>query len=642
MPTEFKNIGTDTSKQSSNSPERFNKLLDLKSSINFIKFRKENLGIGMEKSKNIAIKKIQELKENFDILTPEQKIQETIKILSVLSLAGSLAFLIPAVLGATIGTNAIAGLSFGTFNSLGNLIPGLMSHDILIREAAKVVVAQIAGATAGAGGAGLIGGYIRNKVNSNSASPSINTIPTKINSWKNLKDGFVNKFEKIKEKIPKIEISNLRKDLVIKGQEAIKNSQELSKKSLDKLRSLDLTEKARLLYANSKPLMKNSFAKIENSLKSVASLSKNVFIEVKDFLGYNDNLESSFKLNENIANDETLFPLSNSESNKLFKDIEIRGDWKDENGRGLTPELIQKYDLLPKYPVKIGGREVFLSDSIIIDSGGRSMVYYYIKNEQSGKLAVRTAYKSNSQGMYRLLPRTTINGHYDKGRGEDSINLPNLVQYAISTYSVESKQVNDEDERLLLFRGTTKRYDPKGNNTYFDQTESKPEPIVGIKSDHEVRVERFKQKKETFAVNLQNPETFVTTHDNEKPNFGSISGIFESENSIIGKYKCYVVPSNDNSFEYLFCVDTLNRVWIGNLEVKKAKINDVGVRERWAANICVPLYDYCSKKHNQCGGFEDLDDIPASSSHYAGLWKNYLSKIPMIIEFRQKVLGISN
>jgi hypothetical protein len=427
----------------------------------------------------------------------------------------------------------------------------------------------------------------------------------------------------------------------IKGQEAIKNSQELSMKGLDKLRDLDLAEKARLFYANSKPLIKNSFAKIENGLKSITLLSRNAFVEVKDFLGYNDNLEYSFKLNENITNDEILSPLSNSESNKLFKDVEIRGDWKDENGRGLTPELIQKYDLLPKYPIKIGDREVYLSDSFVADEGGRPMVYYYIKNDKTNKLMVRTAYKSNSQGMYRLLPRTVYESHYDKGYGEDSINLPNLVQEGVSKHCVNSKSVKNKDDKNILFRGTTKQFVKDNHNTYFDQTESKPERIVGIQSDHSVRVERFKQKKETFAINLQDPETFEISHDNEKPNFDNLQRTFESTNSIIGNYKCYTVPSNDNSLEFIFCVDSKNRVWIGSVEVKKAKINDVGVRERWAKDLCIPLYDYCSSRHNQCGGFEDLNDKNGKGGQYAGMWKNYLSKVPMIIEFRQKVLGIN-
>jgi hypothetical protein len=37
-----------------------------------------------------------------------------------------------------------------------------------------------------------------------------------------------------------------------------------------------------------------------------------------------------------------------------------------------------------------------------------------------------------------------------------------------------------------------------------------------------------------------------------------------------------------------------------------------------------------------------LSDINGRGGQYAGMWKNFLSKVPMIIEFRQRVLGIYN
>lgn len=317
--------------------------------------------------------------------------------------------------------------------------------------------------------------------------------------------------------------------------------------------------------------------------------------------------------------------LNSTEQQNLFQKLEFRGNYQNENGEVLTSGLIEKYGLLPKYPITIGDKKMYLSDSYICDEDGRVAAIYYI--EVGETLVPRTIYKSNSQGIARVLPMSVADEewHYDKGFGEDSLTVPNVVQKVFATDSLKVVKNNlPNNHQKLLFRGPTKVVNaPKSPLvTYTIEVESSSKYLEGINPN---------RIKGTFQK--QDPKESILKKESYNPNFNRIVDKFKSTSSLAGSFDSYLINSRDETLQYMFCVDAQKRVWIANIEVIDSKVGNTGLRQEWAEGgaLTTPIYEYVK----QSGSYGNMAD---QKGNYISMWPNYLSKIPIIQEFQKKVL----
>ncbi len=330
---------------------------------------------------------------------------------------------------------------------------------------------------------------------------------------------------------------------------------------------------------------------------------------------------------ETISKPIELQPISAQEKADILKSSQIDGDDFFYQGQAyqLTPASLEQAGLAPNYKFTLQNAEVNLSDPYQVQD--HAAVTAYIKTENGTKVC--SYYRSNSQGIWRLLPdyvSDTKNNKliewFGKGYNEESLNLPSETQYALELISnnrppVEVNPVN----AAFYFAGTAKRYNSKDEyRSYVNQ--------------HTLRGNHYQEVSPSASFNLGTvsftkvpPQTLDLTGPNA-PNFQNSENSYVTNTGLYGQIQVEHFPSADKSLKYTFNRDTAGQAWIGNVEINHAKISSTGLRTEWASigDYGTPLYEYA----RQADGYGDASK---ARGNYLNMWKNYLSHMPIIQKY---------
>lgn len=337
---------------------------------------------------------------------------------------------------------------------------------------------------------------------------------------------------------------------------------------------------------------------------------------------------------------DLLTKITPEEANKIMDEVLINGD--KYLGSELTTAILKEAGLQPQYKIKQGEQVVWFSSNTYYELGNRGRLAVVAYVEDKGKIFARTYYVSNSQGVWRYLPSYTVNMKngeakwFDKGYDETSATLPMESQYALAQLS----QINPEPLTLnnsdLLFYGTAKNitdystqqtkystnklplYEIKkrGDVTYYHEVEQQPKKLAGLKNTGDPFI-----KIEPTEVDLLSAQ---------KPNFNNKIRQWQTSNQLYGDIYHEVYLSQDESLLYIFCRDKRNRAWIGGIEDNQSELTSTGLKKSWydVADLTTPAYEYK-------GQADDYNNDIDSKGSYVDLYQNYLSKIPIIIEYNQ-------
>lgn len=333
--------------------------------------------------------------------------------------------------------------------------------------------------------------------------------------------------------------------------------------------------------------------------------------------------------NENLRDQqEMLKAIPKAESERLLNQAVVDGDpWERSDGTwNLTPEILKNVGLGPKYETSSNGAHVCLSDIYEL-SAGRQAVVGYVSSDQGVK--VRTYYKSNSQGMWRYLPdyvrKDDGSGKaswFGKGYDEASVTLPAEMQRSLAQIAEQGiAHVENQTDPWFVFAGTAKAYNSK-------QEYGKNFENGTLLGDYyrEVAAQPINSGFETMHDNRISPEQ-LRVSGGLAPDFSKEILAYDGVSSLAGKFRAESFRSEDEGLSWTFCSDAKGRAWVGSVDVKSAPTS-IGVGRDWInlSAFETPIYEYPS----QDGGYGDQSD---RSGRYVGMWKNYLSKVPIIRDY---------
>jgi hypothetical protein len=315
--------------------------------------------------------------------------------------------------------------------------------------------------------------------------------------------------------------------------------------------------------------------------------------------------------------------LTDKEKNDISSQTEIHGD--EFAGKKLTLEILRENGLLPEKKITIDGNTIWFSSEPYDLSGGRIAIVAYVK-DKNNKITARSYYRSNSQGVWRYLPSYLIRdgkiNWYHKGHSEESITLPAICQMALAqiTEGQKAKKVSNPE---LVFAGTAKDIMHYEEGTYLFETKQKPIDL-GFSSK-----EGKKLTPEEISFSGKNSEL--------SPDFytGKSFAKWTQNSDKYGKIEIEVLPSKDGKLKFMFCRDKKNRVWIGGIE-NDSKTGSTGLKETWVngGDLTTPALEYV-------GQTDGYGNLKMSSGEYVDMFTNYLSKIPIIIEYcRSRIIPL--
>lgn len=296
------------------------------------------------------------------------------------------------------------------------------------------------------------------------------------------------------------------------------------------------------------------------------------------------------------------------------------------NGVALTTEVLEKNGLLPTWRVTFGNTTVYLSDKLYVkqdESGSRLRTIIYVEDEKRG-LVARSCYKSNSHGVWKLLPAYSP-GHYHKGHGEEQLTLLPELQRAIS-YLCSVEQICEAD---VVFYGTTRKGHGLASSFRGDV---RADPVeLGDGFNDESGWQQGKVKK----VSPDAPTSFCFNNEEDKPNFLQVIDSWEEGIALYGGVTFEVIASRNERLRYLFCRDKNSKAWISSIDLKGAEMTPQGLKKNWvrAGDLCTPAYTYWE----ETGGYASFNRGVGKKGEYANMFENYLSKIPLIREYLNSV-----
>ncbi len=300
--------------------------------------------------------------------------------------------------------------------------------------------------------------------------------------------------------------------------------------------------------------------------------------------------------------------ISPKESEGVLEKTEIHGE--KFKGEQLTLETLKNNGLLPRDKTTLENLVFYFSPLYSIGHNRIGIVAYV---EKDGKTVARSYYRSNSHGLWRYLPsyrmRDGVLDTYDKGYGENSITLPALIQQALAHINVDDNIVMEVDDPNIIFLGTAHHIDELA--TYYDEVEAQPK-----------RLGEFFSTEEGKKIN---PGKIVLSPE-KTPNLNpdKIIAQWKQRSETYGEIRVEILPSQDGELTYTFCRDTLNRVWIGNIE-DTSELQSTGLRRSWidGDDLTTPAFEYWG----MTGGLENPE---LQRGDYVDMFQNYISHIPII------------
>jgi hypothetical protein len=316
---------------------------------------------------------------------------------------------------------------------------------------------------------------------------------------------------------------------------------------------------------------------------------------------------------ESVQQAESDLPpmLSRRERQRILRDTEIHGT--SFQGVELTPEDLNQLGLEPKFPVELDdGVSVAFSD-VFYGPGDRLAVIGYVQTTD-GRVVARSNYLSSSQATWRYLPSYVANSertHYDKGYGQESLDLPIDAQAALAAIAKQTARF--VDDRELAFFGTArdKEEDRVGGKTYMEDVDRVPRQLKG---------DFYGQNYADSKFSVPPPENLMINERGEAPNLAQPLRTWKLFTPRYGEVTMTVYPSYDGQLTHQIA-SSEGVAWTASLQ-DKSKVTHTALRERWVDGGV-----YLMTKHQyeeESGGYGGV----GVGGGYVDM-SNYLSRTPL-------------
>ena len=325
------------------------------------------------------------------------------------------------------------------------------------------------------------------------------------------------------------------------------------------------------------------------------------------------------------ADTTRLEPLTTDQKKKIFDMAEIHGGLYQ--GARLTKQDLDQAGLEPRYQVQLaGGVTICLSSPYRLGKSGRLGAIAYVSKE--GRVVARSYYLSNSHVVWRYLPYFTTNDKgkldwYGKGISQESITVPTGIFAALARLSADQSAIMTIPDADKIFAGPARPLsDKRAGGTLLATTE--PVPVMLQGQFYGTPEQRGKHEKHA-------PESLVFDNSQDEPDFLKTVETFTQQSAISEEVTIDVIPSKDGNLQYLFCRDSENYVWIGQIENLSA-IQSTGLRQQWVdgGDLVTTRWQY----RKEAGGFGSQRH--PTHSHYVDMFPKYLSKMPVIKDYYKK------
>lgn len=316
--------------------------------------------------------------------------------------------------------------------------------------------------------------------------------------------------------------------------------------------------------------------------------------------------------------------LKEHEKESILSATEIHAD--PYNGKKLTVAELRSHGLAPKTTFDVDGVKFAISDPYEIHD--RLAVVAYVQ-AGNGRFVARSYYRSNSQGIWRLLPAYLTDGQgnvawFGKDVNETAITAPIAVQKQLADISRQTpiKLAGSEES---VFAGLSRDL-TSGNPGTMVLNVDRMGQNLGLDTDALTKtglLEPNKNKAKRSPENVILPEQL-------RPNFLKVISTWTQPTDLYGDITVEVFASMDKTLKYMINRDSKGRVWIGGIE-NNSKIDDkgIGLRRQWInePDLTTPAYEYKA----QAAGYANFND---RNGEYVDMSTNYLNKIPLIIEYK--------
>jgi hypothetical protein len=290
--------------------------------------------------------------------------------------------------------------------------------------------------------------------------------------------------------------------------------------------------------------------------------------------------------------------------------------------------LATKLGLMPDHEITVGNAKYKVGEPFDIGQGRYGVL---IEVEVDGKRYMRVAYRSNSQGGFRLLPARNkeLAAHfapgYDKAIGEHAIMLPNAVDELLSQRVVSGDVRTDvpPDQAQQVFEGGV-----PVNRTIedYDQYTHSPDHVGNSVRSVNILAEARDQLKTGSGHDLTSPTQVRIADPKARPDFSRPVRTYRTETSVAGPVDALVYRSHDGKLEYVVYKDAENHVWIKSVSVVDPKITAHGVSSVAidAGALTTPYWEY-----RQQIPHEYIGETNPRRSEYSSAW-DYLKQMPEI------------
>ena len=251
---------------------------------------------------------------------------------------------------------------------------------------------------------------------------------------------------------------------------------------------------------------------------------------------------------------------------------------------------------------------------------GQGRMGVLMEVEVDGKRYMRVAYRSNSQGGFRLLPARNkgvpMMPGYDKGIGEHAIMLPNAVDELLMKRVAEG-QVRDvpPDQAEAVFEGGV----PVNRSLldYMKYSESADHVSKSVKT-YTILAEAKDMLPTASGHDLPAPGQVHISNPALRPNFAKPVRTYHTTTSVAGPVEALVYRSHNGALEYVVYKDQQDHVWFKSVSVVDAKITAQGVSDTAidAGALTTPYWEY-----RQQVPAEMLGQANAHHAEYSSSWK---------------------
>lgn len=300
---------------------------------------------------------------------------------------------------------------------------------------------------------------------------------------------------------------------------------------------------------------------------------------------------------------------------------ELIGRLEVHSDRNLGADYLASEGLLPTFEHQVGGRtSVFFSRVFRVRE--RDAVIAYVPGT-TGELVARTFYLSNSQGLWRYLPRVSSDW-YDKGHNEQSLQMPAQFQSTLAAISEVGVRRAKPFSPQNAFLCTTRI--AEGLKTYLAATDERAQRLKGNFYDS---IDMIPPQELQFYDHSES----IDLSRGARPKDSWIQ-----DTSQYGPLLMEVFPSRDGRFKYTLARDPNGGKFVAGGETSELYLNAVGINRAWldVGQLATPAKEYASQSGGYGTGF----------GTYVDMFQNYLSRVPLIREYefslrQRKVRSIS-